>query len=60
MAKRKGSWKKGNAPAQGSTPQKISKPLTGTGKFTKSVSKGRKTAESKGTSPLDGRKRGKK
>lgn len=59
MAKKKGSWKGGKAPAQGGTRHKMSKPERG--QYNKpAFSKGRKKASKKGGSPLDGRKRGKK
>lgn len=47
MAK-KGSWKNGNAPAQGGTPQKISRPSEGTAKFGKTFSQGTKSARKGG------------
>lgn len=57
MAK-KGSWAGGKAPAQGSAGKhKISKPVNGANKFKGNLKKGSKNLK-KGTSPLDGRKRG--
>lgn len=58
MAK-KGKWAKGKAPAQGSTPRRVSRPEAGKhqgGPF----KRGKKLAGKKGGSPLDGRKKGKK
>lgn len=44
MAK-KGSWSGGRAPAQGSTPQKITRPVEGTGgKLSKRMGQGVKSA----------------
>lgn len=56
----KGRWAKGKSPAQGGTPQKITKPEGSKGKLSGRMSTGKKQAAKKGTSPLDGRKRGKK
>lgn len=55
MAK-KGSWANGKAPAQGGTPQKISKPELGAHKFKGALKKGYAATARSGTSPLDGRK----
>lgn len=57
MAKGRGSWSGGKAPAQGGTPQKISRPVEGTGKFLGAMARGKKLAMKSGSSPLDGRKK---
>lgn len=61
MARRGGgSWSGGRAPAQGGTPHRMSKPEGKAGKAKGAFTRGKKNAMKKGTSPLDGRKRGKK
>lgn len=59
-AKKKGSWSNGKSPAQGGTPKKMTKPEGSKGKLKSRMSTGSKAAAKRGTSPLDGRKRGKK
>lgn len=48
MSKAKGAWSGGKAPAQGSTPQKISRPNEGTAKFGSTFAAGRKSANKGG------------
>lgn len=57
MAK-KGSWKGGNAPAQGNTPRRVSRPVEGTKKFVGKMKTGAKNMTKKGSAKVDGRRRG--
>lgn len=50
MAKKKGSWSKGNAPAMGGTKQSITRPEGGKGKLKSRFTKGKKVTKKGGTS----------